>query len=104
MIGNVTEAEGVTLDPKRFNCWKHESNWDQAVFVQQKRYIERVDGKYDVKCAGMKRDCKARFAADLDSGERSIYDFRKGLVVPGNLKAKLIKGGVILEEREYTMR
>ena len=104
MIGNVEDAAGVELDSKRFNCWKHEADWDQAVFVQQKRYIERVDGRYDVKCAGMKRDCKARFSADLDSGERSIYDFKKGLVVPGNLKAKLIKGGVILEEREYTMR
>lgn len=104
MLGDVSEAEGVTLDAKRFNCWKHEATWERAIFVQQKRYIEVIDGRHDVKCAGMKRDCQKVYKTMLDNGDLSIHDFRRGLIVSGNLKAKLIKGGVILESRDYTMR
>lgn len=126
MVGDVSEAKAVIIDSKKFNCWKHESSWRSAVFVQQKRYIEEVytgsgnRTEYDIKCAGMKRSCQkmlqqamsgVHLMPDLAGEEytfishpKTMKDFRPGLVVPGNLKAKLIKGGVILENREYTMR
>lgn len=126
MIGSVADAVGVNIDSKKFNCWKHESDWKRGIFVQQKRYIEEVytgsgsQTEYDIKCAGMKRSCQKMLQHALEgvhlmpdlSGEeynfishpKTLQDFRPGLVVPGNLKAKLIKGGVILEDREYTMR
>lgn len=36
--------------------------------------------------------------------KRSITDFKIGLVVPGALKQKRIKGGVVLYEKEHTLR
>lgn len=36
--------------------------------------------------------------------KRNISDFKVGLVVPGALKQKRIKGGIVLYEKEHTMR
>ena len=36
--------------------------------------------------------------------KRSPEAFKRGLVIPGSLKQKRIKGGVILYEKDYVMR
>lgn len=84
---------------------------------------------YSVKCAGMPDKCKKLFDLslqkeytenDLDlicmenkyslderkfiSTHRTLSDFRLGLVVPGKLLPKRIKGGVVLVETTYEMR
>ena len=126
------KVKGIKFHPTDFCCWKHETDWDFAVFVRQKTYIEHVvqeDGEpcepyYLVKCAGMPQSCKDLFVMsmtqDYDEKEieekydnekikfiktkRTIEDFKVGLVVPGKLMPKHIRGGVLLVEGDYEMR
>ena len=68
---SADELRGITIDPVKFSCWKLESEWDEAIFVRQKTYIEHIilkDGKppkkgafYDIKCAGLPDKCKTYF-------------------------------------------
>lgn len=123
-----SEITGITIHPKNFSCWALEATWDKAIFVRQKTYIEHVVEEdqepidkpyYNVKCAGMGKRCKqliqialnkdktdkatADEKAFLDKGMK-IEDFKIGLKVPSNLKAKSIKGGTLLVNNTYIMR
>lgn len=103
---------GAPEHPTKFLHWKYESQWDAAIFSRQKTYIEHQtheDRKpcepfYNIKCAGMGAAAKAIFAKQLQSGEKTMNDFKTGLEVAGNLKARIIKGGTLLEEKVYKMR
>lgn len=64
------QVKGLEFHDTEFLCWKLESIWDEAIFVRQKTYIERVIGEsenneikpvepyYNIKCAGMPQKCK----------------------------------------------
>ena len=71
------EIKGIKVDDNAFCCWKLESQWDEAIFVRQKTYIEHIthedrkpietllDDKgnprkpyYNIKAAGMPQTCK----------------------------------------------
>ena len=129
-LGDYRECRGVTEDPVRFCCWKCETEWDHAVFARQKTYIEHITREdhepvspyYNIKCAGMGARSKSILNGWLQCGRRplpvrafddhteieyrdfSLADFMPGLEVPGNLKAKRIRGGVLLESKIYKMR
>ena len=71
---SVDELIDVPVHPSAFNHWKIESEWDEAIFVRQKTYIEHVikeDGEpiekpyYLVKCAGMPQRCKDLFVHSM---------------------------------------
>lgn len=128
----ANKVKGIKFHPTDFCCWKHETDWDFAVFVRQKTYIEHVvqeDGEpcepyYLVKCAGMPQSCKDLFVMSMTQEydeekikekyddekikfiktKRTIEDFKVGLVVPGKLMPKHIRGGVLLVEGDYEMR
>ena len=125
-------VSGVKIHDKNFCCWKPESCWDVAIFTRQKTYIEHVvqeDLKdidkpyYNIKCAGMPKKCKNLFELsmygfipdenDTDyteeekeflSHKRKLEDFTIGLSVPGKLRPKRIRGGILLVETPYKMR
>lgn len=125
------EIKGIKVHDKNFCCWKLESSWDVGYFVRQKTYIEHVVAEdlepieepyYNIKCAGMPDKCKKLFDLSMRGYEpkkgdkykenelkflekkRTIEDFKEGLVVPGKLLPKRIKGGVLLVETSYEMR
>ena len=125
------EITGINIHPKNFCCWDLESHWKTALFVRQKTYIEieEKNGKdfYNLKCAGMPDKCKSLFINSITgktldklkeeekeklteeekeflSKERTLKDFDIGLVVPGKLLPKRIKGGVVLADTTYEMR
>ena len=122
------EIKGIPVDPVKFCYWKCESNWDIGFFTRQKTYLEHVtheDGiavepHYEVRCAGMPENCKKLFiksigedielkevsedAKEFLKTKRTIEDFKTGLKIPGKLRPKRIKGGVILEDTTYEMR
>lgn len=123
---------GVKIHDKNFCCWKPESRWDVAIFTRQKTYIEHVVQEnlqdidkpyYNIKCAGMPKKCKNLFELSMQgfeppeggnnytdeereflSHKRTLEDFTIGLSVPGKLRPKRIRGGVILVETPYKMR
>ena len=125
------KIKGITVHPKDFCCWKLESNWDKAIFIRQKTYIEHVTHEdlepldkpfYNIKCAGMPEKCKQLFLRsmkgdlakddehltdeerDFLSKKRELTDFDVGLVVPSKLMPKRIRGGVLLVPTTYEMR
>lgn len=126
----IEKIKGINFHPTDFCCWKLESEWDKGYFVRQKTYIEHivsedntpVDPYYNIKCAGMPENCKKLFirsmngelaAPDEDlsheerlflSEKRDITDFDTGLIIPGKLMPKTIKGGVLLVPTLYEMR
>lgn len=123
------QIQGIKVHDKDFCCWKLESCWDKAIFVRQKTYIEHVTHEnlepisepyYNVKCAGMPDRAKDLFVDSMEgriradykytkeeleyiSIKRNMEDFKIGLTVPGSLKPKRIKGGVILVDGYYQM-
>ena len=125
-------VSGVKIHDKNFCCWKPESCWDVAIFTRQKTYIEHVVQEdlqdidkpyYNIKCAGMPKKCKNLFELsmygfipnedDTDyteeekeflSHKRKLEDFTIGLSVPGKLRPKRIRGGILLVETPYKMR
>lgn len=125
-------VSGVKIHDKNFCCWKPESCWDVAIFTRQKTYIEHVVQEdlqyidkpyYNIKCAGMPKKCKNLFELsmcgfipdknDTDyteeekeflSRKRKLEDFTIGLSVPGKLRPKRIRGGILLVETPYKMR
>lgn len=126
------EITGIKVDPKEFCCWKLESNWDEGWFVRQKTYIEHIVAEdlepiekpyYNVKCAGMPEKCKDLFLKSMEGfqpdaddenytdadrhflkDKRELSDFDVGIVVPGKLLPKRIRGGVLLVDSLYEMR
>lgn len=125
------KIKGITVHPKDFCCWKLEANWDEAIFIRQKTYIEHVTHEdlqpldepfYNIKCAGMPEKCKQLFLRsmtgdlakddeqltdeerDFLSKKRELTDFDIGLVVPNKLLPKRIRGGVLLVPTTYEMR
>ena len=108
--------------------WKIESEWDKAIFVRQKTYIEHIIKEdkeeiehpyYNIKCAGMNQRCKDLFNASMGEIEikpkteeekeflkvkRTITDFKKGLKIPSKLMPVLIRGGILLKNTTFEMR
>lgn len=126
-----SEIVGINVHDKNFCCWKLESCWDEAVFTRQKTYIEHITHEdcepidnpyYNIKCAGMPQKCKDLFNTSMQGYEeqendeyteeerdflkvkRELTDFKVGLKVPGKLRPKRIRGGVLLVETPYEMR
>lgn len=127
------EIKGIKVDDNAFCCWKLESQWDKAIFVRQKTYIEHItheDRKliekqyYNIKSAGMPQSCKDQLDISLRGAteedikkykddeeklkfittKRTLHDFKVGLTISGKLVPRCIKGGVVLEETDFTLR
>ena len=127
-----SKLKGIKVDNNNFCCWKLEANWDTAIFVRQKTYIEHVTHEnlepidkpyYNVKCAGMPDKCKSLFIESIEptmteeekeelspeelkfiSTKRTIQDFKLGLTITGKLLPKRIAGGIVLTNTTYQMR
>lgn len=125
-----SEIKGIKVHDNAFCAWKLESCWDIAKFIRQKTYVEHVTHEdlkpiekpfYNIKCAGMPETCKSLFLASMGEEHnlsekqqkkykkfidkpRTLDDFKIGLKIPAKLLPKVIKGGVVLTETEFTMR
>ena len=105
--------KGIRVHPTDFCAWKLESCWDTAIFTRQKTYIEHITKEnlepidspyYNVKCAGMPESCKKLFVKGMANNEYQLTDFKIGLVLPGKLMPRRIKGGILLCETTFEMR
>ena len=122
---NMTEKQLVDIDIHESNlcCWKIESHWNTGWFVRQKTYIEEIEGRLDIKCAGLPERGKKLLdysitrnketleeLKELSENEkkfikkkRKIKDFNVGIKIPGKLSPKRIKGGIVLIDTEFYM-
>lgn len=122
------QLKNVPVHDTAFCHWKIEEQWDKAIFVRQKTYIEHrpniIDSAddYIIKCAGMPENCKHLLALSMcgyteeeynklsEEGKafvkvkRDMSNFDIGLKVPDKLMPKRIHGGIVLKETTYEMR
>ena len=123
------KVQGITVHPTNFCAWKLESCWDIAKFIRQKTYVEHVTHEdlqpiehpyFNIKCAGMPDSCKDLLLVSMGEKEatdkqkekykdfiqthRTLDDFKVGLTVPSKLLPLTIKGGVVLQEVDFTLR
>lgn len=126
-----SEIKGIRVDDNDFCAWKLESCWDVAKFIRQKTYVEHVTHEdlkpipepyYNIKCAGMPENCKQLFLKSMQGvteeelktykpktqeflkTKRTMDDFKIGLTIPEKLLPRVIVGGVVLEETDFTLR
>ena len=103
-----------------FCHWSHESDWTEGLFIRQKTYAEKIDGAWQLRGCGLTERGKNLFLESVDGVERitdksehevefvsnkhSITDYNVGLSIPGKLIPKIVEGGVILINRDFTMK
>jgi hypothetical protein len=93
------------IDKDRLGYWQHESTFSRAKFVRQKTYLEVVDDKLHVKCAGMPDNLKKYVIWEnfTEYNEQMLLPARDGYWF-GKLMPKQVNGGVVLEETHFAIR
>ena len=113
------------------SCWDDAKFIRQKTYVEHVTHedLKPIDNPYyNIKCAGMPESCKDLLLASMGeewksnkekveltdkqkdkykeflSTKRSLDDFKIGLRIPSKLLPRVIKGGVVLTETEFTMR
>ena len=110
----------IKIDDYKLGYWSKEAEFSEALFLRQKCYIERVDGKLNVTIAGL-----PKYLAPLINFD----NFKKGFTTEGfqledmiklakengateeelkkihhKLTYKYVKGGVILADTDFTIK
>lgn len=91
----IPEVIKDVIDDNKLGYWKHESTFQRARFIRQKTYIEEIDGKLHVICAGMPDRIKEKVTWE---------NFHVGFSANGKLIPKQVKGGVVLEDTMFTLK
>lgn len=112
--------DGLSISDTELGCWKIETQFKRAKFLHAKCYVEEesisekefneiklgenfnlaymVDGEYrklNITCAGLPERCYNQVTFD---------NFKIGARYFGKLQPEIVSGGVILKEREHTLR
>lgn len=112
--------EGLEIDSTKLGAWDYESKFSKAKFLRQKCYIEQeiidkedyekgVNGETDflyskdkenyhklkITVAGMPKDCYKYV---------NFNSFKIGASFKGKKQPKIVKGGVILSEIDFTLK
>lgn len=122
------DQKGLTIHPKNFLCWANEVNFDRALYLKTKAYIEHVteeDGEtvepyHLIKYASMNKRCKLllqkvlgdnvevepEYQDEIDflKNKLDLMDIKKGLLIPSNLKGRNINGGILLRREAIVIR
>lgn len=83
------------IDDFKLGYWAHEGTAQRGKFVRQKCYIEEIDGKIKITCAGLPERCYDQVTWDK---------FQEGFTAHGKLTYKYVKGGVKLVETDFTIK
>lgn len=83
------------IDDKDLGAWKIEESFTDSYYIRAKTYVELLDdGTLKVTCAGMPDNVKAQV---------TLNNFREGATFHGKLLPKIVEGGVILKEVDFTI-
>lgn len=94
LIGDDIPAQ-LEIDAYKLGAWKHESTFTRARFLRQKSYIEEIEGKLNITCAGLPERCYKYVTWD---------NFHPNVVYEGKLGMKHVKGGIVLVDTSFTIR
>lgn len=85
----------LEIDDTELGKWSHESTFTRARFIRQKSYIEEIDGKLHITCAGMSSRCHQHVTWD---------NFHSGSTFGGKLQPRHVEGGIVLKDIDFTIR
>lgn len=83
------------IDDVKLGAWKNEGIATRGKWVRQKCYLEEIDGKMHITCAGMPERCYKNVEWET---------FKTGFTCGGKLTFTHVKGGVILKETDFTIK
>lgn len=87
--------DNLEVDKYKLGAWKHESTFTKAKYIRAKSYIEEIDGKLNVVCAGMPKQCHSQVTFD---------NFVVGATFDGKLRYKHCAGGIVLVDTPFTIK
>ena len=104
----------IEVDPYKLGAWDLEEQPEFGKYIRQKSYIDKVDGVYEVTCAGLSKSC-IKYNESKDKvyykifgedkwKEFDINDFKVGFFCGGKLAYKHVPGGVVLEETSFLLK
>ena len=95
---------GLDIDATKLGAWDYEGRFKKAKYLRQKCYIElytddkkseQPDYELKVTVAGMPASCH---------NQVTFKNFNIGATYTGKLQPKLVKGGVILRDVDFTIK
>lgn len=100
---DITEVKGVFIDDKELGAWKLENTFEEAKFLRQKTYCEKIKGQYHVTGCGMNADCKNIVIDNIN--DMGLDWFAEGVtIINGKLTPKLVNGGTVLVNSTFTIK
>lgn len=96
--------EGLEIDHTKLGAWDYESKFNKAKFLRQKCYIENStddlenpNPEYSLKItvAGMPKGCYEHV---------NFRNFKIGASYKGKMQPKMVKGGVVLADIDFTIK
>lgn len=87
--------EGIEISDTALGAWKIENTFDRARFIRAKTYIEETNGKLNVTACGMPANCHDQVTWE---------NFHPGAIYTGKLMPKYVKGGIVLQKSDFTIR
>lgn len=94
-LAGLELPDSLEIDDVKLGAWKHEATFQKAKFIRQKCYVEIIDDKLKITCAGMPESCHKFVTWD---------NFRMGMKFDGKLVPKKVPGGTVLVQTEFTIR
>lgn len=87
--------ECLDVHQTKLGAWKHESTFEKARFLRQKTYIEQINEKIHITCAGMPDRCYDGVTWD---------NFHNGMSYTGKLRFVHVPGGIVLLDTPFTIK
>ena len=110
----------IQVDDFKLGCWAKEGEFDRALFIRQKCYIEEINGKVNVTVAGLPKylaplitfdNFKRGFTTEGMSIGDMINEAKKNGAsieeiekIQHKLNYKYVSGGVVLEDTDFTIK
>ena len=110
----------IHIDDYKLGYWAKEAEFDRAIYIRQKCYIEEIKGKTHVTVAGLPKylaplitfdNFRKGFSTEGMSLEEMIKDAKKNGAtdeeiekIQHKLMYKYVKGGVILADTDFTIK
>ena len=103
------DPPGLDIDPYRLGAWKHEGNYQAAIYVRAKCYTEQhYDGvctcKQIVHTRGCGYDTHIAGLPVSIASQVEFHDYYNGHTFTGKLVPKSVPGGVVLTHTEWQLR
>lgn len=99
-----TVPEWLEIDKLKLGAWKFESKFKRGKFLRAKCYIE--DSTEDIESDNPEYSIKVTVAGMPDSCKHQVNfnNFKIGATYTGKLQPKAVKGGVILQDIDFTIK